>query len=130
MTEIQCKICRASNPADAAACFSCGAKFRREAESAPEPAAPATSGSRAADAIGRYASVIGSIVAMCITSYTLFALLAYMMQSMRIALLVPAALWVAFLLALALKRWLWVLCFAVFPLPALYLIFAVLARVQ
>jgi hypothetical protein len=130
MTEIRCKICRASNPADVAACFSCGAKFRREGESEPTPAPAASRGSRAADAIGSYASVIGSIVAMCITSYTLFALLAYMMQSMRIALLVPGALWVAFLFALVLKRWLWVLCFAVFPLPALYLIFAALARVH
>jgi hypothetical protein len=129
MTEIQCKICRASNPADVAACFSCGAKFRRAGDPAREPAPPATRGSRAADAIGRYASVIASIVAMCISSYTVFWILVYMMQSTHVALLVAAALWIAFLSALATKRWLWVLCLSLFPVPALFLILAVLTLV-
>ena len=48
---------------------------------------------------------------------------------LHVALLVAAALWIAFLSALASKRWLWVLCLSLFPVPALFLILAVLTLV-
>lgn len=66
---------------------------------------------------------------MCISSYTVFWILVYMMQSTQVALLVAAALWIAFLSALVTKRWLWVLCLSLFPVPALHLVFAVLTLV-